>query len=124
MLLERLFPEHRLEGPQNLLFILLTKHVGEFSDFFALFRAADKFFAHDCKLDSLILIDVASDDLIDGLIEIDQELVIDQTHSAKFVRADGLLAHNLVLYQVLQVKRFGAGDAFNQVGGKHFENQC
>lgn len=123
MLFKSFFPEHRLKCSQYLLLVFLAQHVSKFGHFLALFRAADKFLAHNRKLNSLILVDVASDDLVDRLIEVYEKLVVHEADSTEFVRADRLLAHDFMLYQIFQVERLGAGHTFDQIGGQHFQNQ-
>lgn len=74
LLLLHFLAKHGLKGPQDLLLVVLTKHVGEFGHFFALFGAADEVFSHDTELNFLaLLLDVSGDDLVDGdeLLEVE-----------------------------------------------------
>lgn len=78
LLLEGLLAQHRLECAQNLLLVLLAKHVGELGHFFALFGAADEFFAHDGE-PYAVDFQVSLDYPLEGVLVVEQQLLVAET---------------------------------------------
>ena len=105
------------------MFIFLTEHVSKLGHFFALFRTADKLFSHDAEAHYIILFDVAGEHLVNGPLQVDEQLVVCKTNPAELIWANWLHAHDLVLDQSPQTERLAARDAVNLVCVEHLEDQ-
>ena len=80
------------------MFVFGTQHVGKFGDFLTLLGATDKLFAHDGELYSLVALNVARNNLLNWLVQINQQLLVFiKTDAAELIGTDTLLAHNLML---------------------------